>query len=158
MERERVVSEDRRVMVAIDEHEGSFYALEWALKNLHESIANSHLVVFTAQPTSEFSYIRALEPRELKREIQEDQKKAATALLENAREVCNRYGVTPELITEVGNPKDAIKAAVDRLHINLLIVGSHGEGAFKRAFLGSVTNYLVHNVHCQVLVVKTKPT
>lgn len=51
----------RRVMVAIDEHEGSFYALEWALKNLHESIVNSHLVVFTVQPSSEYSYIHALE-------------------------------------------------------------------------------------------------
>ena len=33
------VREDiRRVMLAVDEHEGSFYALEWTLKNLHDSI------------------------------------------------------------------------------------------------------------------------
>ena len=53
--------EEKRVMVAVDENESSFYALEWALKNIHESLEKSHFVVFTAQPTSEFSYIRSLE-------------------------------------------------------------------------------------------------
>lgn len=61
MEGGRISSEEKRVMVAVDESESSFYALEWALKNLHESLVNSHLVVFTAQPSSEYSYIRALE-------------------------------------------------------------------------------------------------
>ncbi|KAL3510767.1 hypothetical protein ACH5RR_030168 [Cinchona calisaya] len=144
----------RRVMVAIDEHEGSFYALEWAVKNLHESILNSHLVVFTAQPSSEYSYIHAMEPRELRREVQEDQKKTAISLLENAREICNKHGITPEVVTEVGDPKDAIREAVERLNIQLLVIGSHGRGALKRAFLGSVSNYCVHNVKCPVLVVK----
>lgn len=40
--------------------------------------------------------------------------------------------MTPELITEAGDPKDAIKSAAEKLNINLLVVGSHGEGALKR--------------------------
>ncbi|XP_027099294.1 universal stress protein A-like protein [Coffea arabica] len=127
----------RRVMLAVDEHEGSFYALEWTLKNLHDSI------------------IKFQPAREVRREVQEDQKKTAASLLENAREICIRHGITPEAITDVGDPKDAIQEeAVEGLNIQLLVVGSHGRGALKRAFLGSVSNYCVHNMKCPVLVVK----
>nr|XP_027097011.1 universal stress protein A-like protein [Coffea arabica] len=117
--------------------------------------SNSNLVIFTAQPSSEYSYIHAVEPPEVGREVQEDQKKTAASLLENAREICIRHGITPETITDVGDPKDAIREeAVERLNIQLLVVGSHGRGALKRAFLGSVSNYCVHNMKCPVLVVK----
>ncbi|GKF07490.1 universal stress protein A-like protein [Tanacetum coccineum] len=49
----------KKVMVAIDESEYSRYALEWALQNLHESIANKELIVFTAQPLSDYAYLYA---------------------------------------------------------------------------------------------------
>ena len=42
----------KKVMVAIDESELSHYALEWTLENLGNTIHNSELVVFTAQPTA----------------------------------------------------------------------------------------------------------
>lgn len=47
----------QKVMVAIDESECSHYALEWALDKLGESIANSHLVIFTVQPISDLGYV-----------------------------------------------------------------------------------------------------
>lgn len=42
----------KKVMVAIDESELSHYALEWTLENLGNTIHNSELIVFTAQPTA----------------------------------------------------------------------------------------------------------
>lgn len=52
-----------RVMVAIDESECSLYALEWALKSLRETAAPTGggppLIVFTAQPLANLSYIPA---------------------------------------------------------------------------------------------------
>lgn len=49
----------KKVMVAIDESDYSRYALEWALQNLHDSLANKTLIVFTAQPISDYSYLHA---------------------------------------------------------------------------------------------------
>lgn len=40
--------------------------------------------------------------------------------------------VDVETITEVGDPKEAICAAVGKFKISLLILGSHGRGAIKR--------------------------
>ena len=51
--------EKKKVMVAIDESDCSIYALEWTLSSLHESIANSELLIFTAQPIADYSYLHA---------------------------------------------------------------------------------------------------
>lgn len=40
----------KKVMVAIDENECSYQALMWVLQNLKDSLGNSPLVIFTAQP------------------------------------------------------------------------------------------------------------
>ena len=47
----------KKVMVAIDESECSHYALEWALDHLKDTISESDLVIFTALPQSEISYV-----------------------------------------------------------------------------------------------------
>ncbi|CAD5173255.1 unnamed protein product [Musa acuminata subsp. malaccensis] len=162
----------KRVMVAIDESESSHYALEWVLSNLRSSLSSSPLVVFTVQPYPEISYLNAASfgaPRicdfsfssflfpsamELIQTVQQHQKELALSLLEKAKEICIQHGVVAETISEVGDPKEAICEAVEKLKIDLLIVGSHGKGAIQRVFLGSVSNYCVHNAKCPVLVVK----
>ncbi|KAK1268159.1 Universal stress protein A-like protein [Acorus gramineus] len=158
----------QKVMVAIDESECSHHALEWALDNLRDSILSSPssasvaeertLIVYTAQPLTNLSYLTAASygsaPPELVRSLQENQKKIALALLEQAKEICAKRGVVAETITEAGDPKEAICEAVDKLKVNLLIMGNHGRGPIRRVFLGSVSNYCVHNAKCPVLVVK----
>ncbi|CAH2066121.1 unnamed protein product [Thlaspi arvense] len=61
--------------------------------------------------------------------------------------------VTPKKVMESGNPKEAICDAVEKLGVDLLIVGSNGKGALERTFLGSVSNYCVNKAKCPVLVV-----
>ncbi|XP_077243915.1 universal stress protein A-like protein isoform X1 [Tasmannia lanceolata] len=161
---------EKKVMLTIDESEFSLYALEWVLNNLRESISPpSHLVIYNVQPLYNLGYVYAASlgtackfpallllsnTPELIQSIQVYQKKISLALLERAKEICVKAGVTPELITEVGEPKEAICEAVEKLKINLLILGSRGQGALQRVFLGSVSNYCVHNAKCPVLVVK----
>ncbi|XP_021896202.1 universal stress protein A-like protein [Carica papaya] len=150
--------EGKKVMVAIDESECSHYALQWALDFLGDTIATSKLILLTVQPLVEFGYVYAstygAAPVDLIASVQENQKKVALALLEKAKEICANRGVVAETITESGNPKDAICEAVEKLDIQLLIIGSHGKGAVQRVFLGSVSNYCVHHAKCPVLVVR----
>ncbi|KAH9795149.1 Usp domain-containing protein [Citrus sinensis] len=145
----------KKVMVAIDESECSHYALQWALENLGDAISKSDLIIFTARPT-EFIYVQAsmfgAAPPDLLMSIQENQKKAALALLGRAKEICAKHGVVAETMTEMGDPKNVICEAAEKHKIQLLIVGSHSRGPIQRAFLGSVSNYCVHNAKCPVLV------
>ncbi|XP_057509556.1 universal stress protein A-like protein [Actinidia eriantha] len=149
----------KKVMVAIDASEYSQYALEWALQNLGDSIANSELLIFTVQPIADYSYLYASSfgaaPAALIRTFQENRKKASVALLDEAKDICSKYGVVvTETMTEVGNPKEAICEAVEKHKIQMLLLGSHSRGALKRAFLGSVSGYCTQYAKCPVLVVK----
>uniref|UniRef100_A0A453AQ76 UspA domain-containing protein n=1 Tax=Aegilops tauschii subsp. strangulata TaxID=200361 RepID=A0A453AQ76_AEGTS len=53
-----------------------------------------------------------------------------------------------------GEPRFVLCNAVEKHHADLLVVGSHGYGAIKRAFLGSVSDYCAHHAHCSVMIVK----
>ncbi|XP_074585277.1 universal stress protein A-like protein [Curcuma longa] len=148
----------QKVMVAIDESDCSRYALEWVLANLRPSLSSSPLFVFSVQALPEIAYVTAASlgspPMELIQAVQKHQKQASDALLEKAKKICAQHGVVVETITDVGDPKEAICQAAEKMNIDLLIVGSHGKNALQRAFLGSVSNYCVHNAKCPVLVVK----
>jgi hypothetical protein len=89
----------KKVMVAIEEHECSHHALEWALLNLKPSLSlSSPLLIITVQPLATFNYIAAASsyaspPPELIQSVQEHQKEAALGLLEKAKAICAKHGV-----------------------------------------------------------------
>ncbi|KAM0831416.1 hypothetical protein ACQ4PT_065553 [Festuca glaucescens] len=152
---------EQKMMVAIDESECSNYALEWALRNL----APRRLVLFTVQPFSPLNYVPAaagspLGPSvvspELIRSVSEHQRQLAQALVDKAKAICAEHGIDAETIIEVGDPKETICEAAEKLNVDLLILGSHSRGPIQRFFLGSVSNYCTHHAKCPVLVVKKK--
>ncbi|KAI4373282.1 hypothetical protein MLD38_011421 [Melastoma candidum] len=154
----------RKVMVAIDESEGSYRALVWALDNLKDNM--KEVVIFMAQPppqqcfavaaplSSALMFYPASGSPEFVNGLREQQGKLTLALLNKAREVCANHGVNAETFTEEGDPKEAICGAVKKFGINLLVMGEHDQGKVKRALVGSVSNYCVQNANCPVLVVK----
>ncbi|CAN8238815.1 unnamed protein product [Cochlearia groenlandica] len=155
-----VKSEKKQVMVAIDESDCSKTALRWTLRYLKESLADSDIILFTAQAPLDLSCVYASSygaaPMELINSMQENHKNAGLNRLREGIKICAESGVTPRKVMEFGNPKEAVCEAVEKLGVDLLVVGSHGKGALERTFLGSVSNYCVNNAKCPVLVVRTK--
>ncbi|KAL8137611.1 hypothetical protein V2J09_003612 [Rumex salicifolius] len=149
----------KKVIIAIDESDCSYYAVEWALANLKSAITPDAGILLFTVISNDYggiiagSYGAALP--ELILTIQDNQKKSTIALLEKAKELCAKHGVADaETVYEFGNPKEAICSAVDKYHAKLLVMGSHSKGAIQRAFLGSVSNYCVNNAKCPVMVVR----
>ncbi len=56
-----------------------------------------------------------------------------------------------------GDPVVMILDAADRLKIDMIVVGSHGKGKLKYAFLGSVAEKLLRKSHRPVTVVPLNP-
>ena len=54
-----------------------------------------------------------------------------------------------------GDPAESLADLSDEEDAALIVVGSRGRGAFKAAFLGSVSNSLIGIARCPVLVVPT---
>ncbi|XP_052175428.1 uncharacterized protein LOC127790169 [Diospyros lotus] len=144
-----------RMMVAVDESEGSFYALNWALNNFFPAFTTAEelgtfTVVHVQQPFQ--PYIFAAGPvLEVAREGQEKQ---AASISSRALEMCKGKMVKAETLILEGDPKEMICQATEKMQVDVLVVGSRGLSTIKRAFLGSVSDYCAHHAKCPILIVK----
>jgi nucleotide-binding universal stress UspA family protein len=76
----------------------------------------------------------------------------ATAALERTADA---IGIaTVETHVERGEPGTVLCERANALGVDVVVVGSRGRGAIRRALLGSVSTYVVHNAPCPVLVVR----
>lgn len=83
-------------------------------------------------------------------------KKAAEQLIE---EVADAAGLADaERRAAVGLPAERLADLADEEEAELIVVGSRGRGAFKAAFLGSVSNSLVGVARCPVVIVPAGAT
>jgi nucleotide-binding universal stress UspA family protein len=81
----------------------------------------------------------------------EAQQEAAEALLEHVVDAAGLPDADRRVV--VGTPADALADLADEEHADLIVVGSRGRGAFKSAFLGSVSNSLLGVARRPVLIV-----
>ena len=63
--------------------------------------------------------------------------------------------VVPQVIE--GWPKEAILDEAENWGANLIVVGSHGYGTFRRFFLGSISLTVAMNATCSVMIVRPPP-
>lgn len=83
-------------------------------------------------------------------QVRERREQQAQALVERGREA----GVEVSFLVWTGDPGDQIVSAAEAEHVDMVLVGSHGRGAVGRLFLGSVSEHVVRNAPCPVLVVR----
>jgi len=84
-------------------------------------------------------------------------KEAAKRDVARVQKLCEKKGVSCRSVISSGHPVEEIIRKAERLHCNLIILGSHGKGALASVFLGSVTYGVVHKeTHIPVLVVRRK--
>lgn len=62
-------------------------------------------------------------------------------------------GLTTKVAT--GSPAQVIVEEAESWGADVIFVGSHGYGFWERAWLGSVSNSVVHHAPCSVMVVRT---
>jgi nucleotide-binding universal stress UspA family protein len=64
------------------------------------------------------------------------------------------HGAKVEQSVVQGDPGAVLCEQAEALGADVVVVGSRGRGALKRALLGSVSSHVVHNAPCPVLVVR----
>ena len=79
--------------------------------------------------------------------------KAGKVILDRAMEMVPA-GVEKEAFSETGSPAVIILDFADNHPTDLIVMGSRGLGVVKGVLLGSVSQYLVEQSKCPVLVVK----
>ncbi|XP_010524879.1 PREDICTED: universal stress protein A-like protein isoform X2 [Tarenaya hassleriana] len=155
-----------RVLVAVDESENSFYAIEWAMDHLRDVIsaepdtgrAGGLLTLLHVHPPyAHYVYPAAaavFAATSVPESVKKEREERTAALFTRALQICRGKMVKAETLVLEGDPKDVICQAVEQMHVDLLVIGNRGLGMIKRAFLGSVSDYCAHHAKCPILIVK----
>ena len=85
-------------------------------------------------------------------QVREKREQQAQALVERGREL----GIEVSFLVWTGDPGDMIVSAAEAEKVDMVLVGSHGRGPVGRLFLGSVSEHVVRNAPCPVLVVRPR--
>jgi nucleotide-binding universal stress UspA family protein len=111
------------------------YAMEYAKR--HES---KLFIVFVVSPKSD---------EDKEKLIQNGMK-----VLEHLKNEAVAKGIDATTLLEAGSPYEAILSASDRVKAEAIIVGTSGKTVLDRVLIGSVSEYVVRNSRCTVIVVK----
>jgi nucleotide-binding universal stress UspA family protein len=134
-----------RILLAYDGSDGAKRALEQAAE-LAQSDGRSVTVVSVAETLNlgrgGSHIVPEDEDSERKRELAE-----AVALLSDR-------GVKVRAVERKGEPAAMIIDEAENEHSELIVIGTRGLNAAKRAVLGSVSTDVVHRAPCSVLVVR----
>jgi nucleotide-binding universal stress UspA family protein len=149
---------DMKVLLPTEGSDLSMAAIKRFCRMFDES-DNTEVEIFSAAepvytPTEPFGvsgdYIRDLDKAAMER--------ANDAVARAEADVREDFpDLTAGLTTKVvhGSPAQAIVEEAEKWGADLIIMGSHGYGFWKRALLGSVSNAVVHHAPCSVLVIRS---
>ena len=133
------------IVVGIDNSEGSWHALEWAVGEARRSNRDVTLVHVWHWSTdavgAPVGWVGV-----------PDARKAGRAVLARAGAYAKQHGIHAWThLVEDSSPVSGLVGAADGAA--MLVVGSHGRGAFVKAFLGSVSHGCAQHAPCPVVVI-----
>jgi nucleotide-binding universal stress UspA family protein len=140
----------RRVLVALDESEQAWDALEYALAEFEDAEVVALAVINPLE--AGFSTEAALPG--YSEEWYERAKADAEALLSEAQERAAEADVTLRTRVEHGRPVQCIVAHAEEQDVDHVVVGSHGRSGVSRILLGSVAEGVVRQSPVPVTVVR----
>ncbi len=133
-----------RIVVGVDGSESSRHALRWAARQAQLTGASLDVVITWELPTT-FGWVPP---------YPSDFNPAGDAQKAADDEVSSALGAYPDVVAHTtvveGHPAPTLVQA--SRGADLLVLGSRGHGEFAGMLLGSVTQHLVTNSHCPVLV------
>lgn len=140
----------RKIMIGVDGSKESELAFKKAIRIAKQNQATLYLahVIDTRafQTITSFDGMLAEQATTMAKQTLEDYKKQATK--ENFEAI--------ETIIEYGSPKTIMAKQLPKEHaIELIILGATGLNAAERLFIGSVSEYVIRNATCDVLIVRT---
>ena len=137
----------KRILIATDFSEASERALSYAISFCARYAADLFIVHATDPEPREAIPMDPL-PRELDRARLEGERQMRR-LSKSARFKDLRHAA----IVEKGEVWEVLSRVIDREHIDLLVMGTHGRRGFRKLALGSVAEEVLHLAPCPVLTV-----
>ncbi|KAJ3386026.1 Cysteine dioxygenase [Entophlyctis sp. JEL0112] len=151
---EHSATPSRIIAIAVDSSKYSEYAFDWAINNVVRP-ESDQIVIMNVRPIASLPTVYGALYVDFAKDFEkmdEANKKESHDLLRAyaGKLPANKYNIRGVALR--GDPRDEIAYKVEDIKADMLIIGSRGLGAFKRAFLGSVSDYLVHQLKIPVII------
>jgi nucleotide-binding universal stress UspA family protein len=143
----------KTILVPTDFSEPSDAALAYAKELADAFDASIHLLTVVEDPLSQPWALESYGPSLA--DVLEDFKTNARKSLEQALPDADRTKYKAELALAVGSPFHQILNYAKNHPVDLIVMGTHGRGAFAHAILGSVAERVVRFAPCPVLTVRS---
>lgn len=153
----------QKILIPLDGSEHSSRALDVGIqiaKRFEGKITLIHVYSVTLHPflapeptTLTPPAVPIMTPMETS-EIAEAARKAGTQVLTKGEEKTRAEGVQVETLLREGHVVQEIVSVASEGKFDLIVMGARGVGKLKEILLGSVSDGVLRNAHCPVLVVK----
>lgn len=146
-----------KILVATDGSEFSNAAVEKCVELFGRSADGQIRVIIAAEPVYTPAEPFALSAEYIQELESAARQKAADVLSQTEarmREALPDNDISLTTAVVKGYANQAIVEEAERWGADLIILGSHGYGLWRRALLGSVSNSVLHHAPCSVLVVR----
>ncbi|GJP29997.1 hypothetical protein CLOM_g22022 [Closterium sp. NIES-68] len=150
----RLAGGSPRILVAVDESDGAEAAFRYALTLLRRN--DNIYVLHVLDPTTVSAWRADAQQGGAgsSSEVEAAMDARVDALLNRYRKLAHVSGVICHGVSrKASDRRQEVCQAVVRQDIELLVVGTRQLSAVARAIKGSVSDYLLHNCSCPVLVV-----
>lgn len=150
-----VTSEYKRVMVAIDGSKTAELAFKKAVNIVKRNMGT--LIITHVVDTRSVTLFPQYNQTASNAQLYESSKSAAEKTVELYKNWAIEKGLENiETVIKNGSPRTELSDVLpEELKIDLLILGATGLSAIERAFVGSVSQHVIRNAPCDVLVVRT---
>lgn len=147
------ISQYKNILVAIDGSKATAKVLDTGIRAALDNDAHLDILTITQVDQITDGYSNAV----LSDEETYDAVKATQGRIEDLKKKATEAGVkSVNIHIRFGNPKRVIAREFPVDHdTDLIVVGASGVSGVERFMVGSVTNYVNRNAHCDVLVVRT---
>ncbi len=142
----------KKILVAYDSGKKSLKALEIATDIAKG--CNAEIFIFTSVKMPEI--VSSVADHDMLKDLEEKSFEYFKSELGEAEEKIKNEGVQVQIVIVQDSPGAAIVRFAEKEKIDLIAMGSRNRGLFEGLLLGlgSVSNYVIQNARCPVLVTK----
>lgn len=142
----------KKILVAYDSGKKSHKALEIATEIAKN--CNAEIYIFTSVKMPEI--VTSVADHDMLKDLEEKSYEYFKSELGEAEEKIKNEGVQVQIVIVQDSPGAAIVRFAEKEKIDLIAIGSRNRGLIEGLILGlgSVSNYVIQNARCPVLVTK----
>ncbi|KAL4238079.1 Ubiquitin carboxyl-terminal hydrolase 22 [Mactra antiquata] len=143
----------RRIVIGYDGSQNAEDAFKWFVKKIHKR--GDYVIIVHVPEFKNLSHVPVMTAdAALMSKIVDEEQQKCKLMLAKINELMRISDVKGNIKQVMGDAGEQIVQAASKEGADFIVTGSRGLGKFRRTFLGSVSDYIVHHSTVPVIVCK----